>query len=96
VNWAQLHGVLARVTAEQGDERRALLILADASFHVREVLGGVAVADELLGFVVYRDDPDTSQRTDDTALLFVRPEQVLRVMIQGYDAAATERLGFRG
>lgn len=93
-SWGELQRLLARVVSEQGDERRALLVLADASFHVHEVLPAPGPEPDLLGFVVFLDDPDTSRRTDETALLFVRREQVLRVMVRGYDAAASERLGF--
>ncbi len=94
MTWAQLLALLARACGEQGDERRVLLVLPDASYHVREVLGGGEGTPALLGFVVYRDDPDTSRRTEETSLLFVRPEQVLRVVVHGYDAAFGGRLGF--
>ena len=43
----------------------------------------------LLGFVVYADDPVRSQRTERTRLLFVPPERVLRILVDG----ATEERG---
>jgi hypothetical protein len=79
--------------ATGGEERRVLLVLADASFHVKEVLSGSG-SGGLLGFVVYADDPDLSKRSEETCLLFVRPEQVLRVMVRGYDPSDGASLGF--
>lgn len=88
MNWSQVLAVVTKACAEQGEERRVLLALADATYHVQEPLPGDAgAAGDLLGFVVYADDPDLSKRTDETCLLFVRPEQVLRVLVQGYDSS---------
>ncbi len=94
MSWSDLLGLLARACADQQDERRVLLALPDASYHVREVLPQGSGEPSLLGFIVYRDDPDTSRRTAETSLLFVRPEQVLRVLVHGYDGASEGRLGF--
>lgn len=97
MNWGQVLELLARACAEQGDERRVLLVLPDAAFHVREVVGGVPPEDGgLLGFVVYRDDPELSNRTEATSLLVVRPEQVLRLEVHGVDGVGEGVLGFGG
>lgn len=93
-SWSAVKGVVAEACAST-DERRVLLVLGDASFHVREVLDAPGEsAGELLGFVVYRDDPERSQRSDETTLLFVRPEEVRRVQVVGYDPNAHHALGF--
>ena len=89
LDWA--HILEAMRQASSGEERRVLLVLPDTSFHVSEVLAGSGVG-EHLGFVVYADSPELSKRTEETCLLFVRPEQVQRVLIQGYDRDQT--LGF--
>ena len=85
------HVLEAMRQASKGEERRVLLVLADTSFHVSEVLGDGEKAGHL-GFVVYADEPDLSKRTDEKCLLFVRSEQVQRVLIRGYDPDQT--LGF--
>ncbi len=91
LDWGHVLEVMRQ--ASEGDERRVLLVLADASFHVKELLGK-AGSGELLGFVVYFDDPDLSKRSEETCLLFLRPEQVVRVMIRGFDPLEGQSLGF--
>ena len=64
---------------------------------MREVLGQPAPdgkPGDVLGFVVYKDDPALSQRTDDTQLVFVRPERVERVVVTGVEDGG-RALGFR-
>jgi hypothetical protein len=99
LSWEQVLKVASEAAeAAQEGERRVLLVLADRAFHVREVLAPRPAApssEGMLGFVVYQDDPELAQRTDDTSLLFVRPEQVLRLQVLGYDPQADgRRLGF--
>jgi hypothetical protein len=95
-SWSAVKGVMAEAASAETDERRVLLVLTDASYHVKEVLSGPTAENEqgLLGFVVYRDDPELSQRTEDTTLLFVRPEEVRRVLVAGYDSNVNQGLGF--
>lgn len=92
--WPEVLGIAAEACAA-GDARRVLLVLADRAYHVREVLARDARIEQgLLGFIVYRDDPDLAQRSEETSLLFVRPEQVLRLEVLGFDPAEGRRLGF--
>lgn len=81
MNWNQLLTLISEACAQGGEERRVLLELADARFHVKETLAKEVEEGALLGFVVYHDDPVRSQRTDATRLLFLSPERVLRVVI---------------
>lgn len=95
MNWSQVLELLITACAEQGEERRVLLVLPDAAYHVHEVVGGVPPAEGgLLAFVIYRDDPELSTRTDETSLLIVRPEQVLRLEVRGLDGVSEGGLGF--
>lgn len=97
MTWTKLLTLITRVTAEQGDERRVLLVLRDASFHVREVVDQSAPLgkDDVLAFVVYKDDPALSRRTDDTLLMCFSPDRVERVVISGTDRPdALGPLGF--
>lgn len=77
----EVMAVVDRACREQGDERTVLLVLRDAAFHVREVVGTTRRDADLLGFVVFRDDPDGAARTGETCLLFVRPDRVERVLV---------------
>jgi hypothetical protein len=95
VTWAQLLDLLRRACAEQGELRRVLLVLADSRHHVKEVLSTDAVERGLLGFVVWQDDPTGSARTEETKLLFVRPDAVLRLEVEGQPHDATRGFGFR-
>ena len=97
MNWSSVLEVIARACETQGEERLVLLAITDTAYHIKEVVqSGTPGEGALLGFVVYADDPDLSKRTDETSLLFVRPEQVLRVVIKGYDTGAEGSLGFGG
>jgi hypothetical protein len=81
MNWSQVLTLVSEATAQEEAERRVLLELSDARFHVKEVITPEIQEGELLGFVVYHDDPTCSQRTEATRLLFLQPERVLRVVI---------------
>lgn len=81
MNWSQVLSLVAEATTQGGSERRVLLELADARFHVKEVITPEVEEGGLLGFVVFHDDPTRSQRTEATRLLFLQPERVLRVVI---------------
>lgn len=96
MTWTKLLTLITRVCAEQGDERRVLLVLRDASFHVREVVDQAPLGkDDVLAFVVYKDDPALSRRTDDTLLMCFSPDRVERVVISGTDRPdALGPLGF--
>tara|TARA_R110002072_G_scaffold199527_1_gene357217 strand:+ start:246 stop:536 length:291 start_codon:yes stop_codon:yes gene_type:complete len=91
MNWPQVLTLAAEATAQGGAERRVLLELADARFHVKEVITPDVEEGGLLGFVVFHDDPTSSQRTEATRLLFLQPERVLRVVI---DAEQEVESGF--
>lgn len=97
MTWTKLLDLITRVCADQGEERRVLLVLRDASFHVREVVEQTAPLgkDDVLAFVVYKDDPALSRRTDDTLLVCFSPDRVERVLISGTDRPdALGPLGF--
>lgn len=94
MTWSQLLTLLRRACAEQGDERRVLLVLADGSHHVREVLSDDVAPGGLLGLVVWRDDPATGARTPGTKLLFVAPDKVLRLEVAGGEGELTKGFGF--
>jgi hypothetical protein len=82
VTWGQLLQLVSRACAEQGAERRVLLVLRDATYHVKELVDTDPPGqDGLLAFVVYKDDPALSSRTEDTLLVCVRPDRVERVQI---------------
>ncbi|MBL4845878.1 MAG: hypothetical protein JKY65_10150 [Planctomycetes bacterium] len=89
MNWTQILTLVAEACAstdlgpEGLRERRVLLELADAKFHVSEPLVREVADGDLLGFEVYEDDPASSQRTPTTRLLFLAPERVLRILIDG-------------
>jgi hypothetical protein len=87
---------MAQACEASEEERRVLLVLADRTYHVREVLGAQSPDDEgaLLGFVVWRDDPDLTRRSDEPRLILIPPGQVLRVEILGYDPAQVQSFGF--
>ena len=100
MNWTQILTLIADACAaaqplEGGliPERRVLLELADAKFHVAEPLVREVEEGGLLGFEVYQDDPASSQRTPTTRLLFLAPERVLRVLIDGHQTHS-EGFGF--
>ncbi|MCO5169484.1 MAG: hypothetical protein M9894_24335 [Planctomycetes bacterium] len=96
MTWTKLLQLIAKVCAEQGDERRVLLVLRDASYHVREVVDPDPPGKEgVLALVVYKDDPALSRRTDDTLLLCVPPDRVERLVVTGADRPDVEGpLGF--
>jgi hypothetical protein len=96
VTWTKVLGLITKVCAEQGAERRVLLVLRDVSYHVREVVDPEPPGEDgLLALVVYKDDPALSRRTDDTMLICVRPDRVERVVVTGHDAPDAEGpLGF--
>lgn len=94
VTWSQLLTLVRRACAEQGDERRVLLVLPDGSHHVREVLSEDVAAGGLLGLVVWRDDPATGARSPGTKLLFVPPDKVLRLEVSGSGPDDAGRFGF--
>ena len=48
--WEQVLALVAEAAGAEDGERRVLLVLADRSFHVKEVLGQASAADGLLGF----------------------------------------------
>lgn len=96
MTWGQLLQLVSRACAEQGDERRVLLVLRDATYHVKELVDADPPGqDGMLAFVVYKDDPALSRRTDETLLLCVRPDRVERVQVTKGDPTDAEgALGF--
>lgn len=87
MNWSQVLTLVSEATTQAEGERRVLLELADARFHVKEVITPEVEEGGLLGFVVYHDDPTCSQRTEATRLLFLQPERVSRLVIDAEQAA---------
>lgn len=96
MTWNKLLQLIGRVCSEQGDERRVLLVLRDASYHVREVVDPDPPGSSgVLAFVVYKDDPALSRRTDETLLLCVPTDRIERVVVTGADRPEAEGpLGF--
>lgn len=94
MDWDQLLNLIREVCAAQGEERRVLLVLADIRYHVHEPLSLTLGEGGLLGFSVFSDDPERSQRTPATRLLFVAPAQVLRVVIEGQEGGGGAGFGF--
>lgn len=91
-NWEQVIAVMAEACSPA--ERRVLLVLSDRAYHVREVLASpTPKGGDLFGFVVYTDDPAISASSDEANLLFVRPEQIVRIQVSGGDIG-TQALGF--
>lgn len=90
MDWAEVLALATEAAEEAAEGRRVLLHLRDATYEVKEVLPGAAAGD-LLGFVVYRGDPDVSRRDDESALLFVPRDRVERIVVQGQ---ASGQLGF--
>jgi hypothetical protein len=91
-NWDQVIAIMAEACSPT--ERRVLLVLSDRAYHVREVLAAPTPEDgDLFGFVVYTDDPAISATSDEANLLFVRPEQIVRVQVSGGEIGA-QALGF--
>jgi hypothetical protein len=86
VTWGHLLQLVSKACVDQGPERKVLLVLRDASFHVKEVVDVEAPGqDGMLAFIAYRDDPALSRRTDETLLLCVRPDRVERVVVTRTD-----------
>lgn len=94
MDWDRLLTLIGEVCASQGEERRVLLVLPDLRYHVHEPLGTRLSEGGLLGFSVFSDDPERSQRTATTRLLFLPPAQVLRVLIEGQQDAGGAGFGF--
>ena len=69
-----------------GTTSPTVLVLRDASYHVREVVDPDPPGSSgVLAFVVYKDDPALSRRTDETLLLCVPTDRVERVVVVGSD-----------
>lgn len=96
MTWGHLLQLISRACAEQADARHVLLVMQNATFHVKEVVDPEPPGqDGLLAFVVYKDDPALSRRTEETLLLCVRPDRVERVLVTKADQAGAEgALGF--
>jgi hypothetical protein len=96
MRWEQVLKVVAQACAKQGTERHVLLVLPDASFHVKEPLSLEGLEEGgLLGFMVFGDDPELSRRSQATRLVFVAPAHVLRIVVHGEDAQPhAEGFGF--
>ena len=94
MDWDRLLTLIGEVCAAQGEARRVLLVLPDVRYHVQEPLGTTLAEGGLVGFAVFSDDPERSQRTDVTRLLFAPPAQVLRVVIEGQQGAGGAGFGF--
>lgn len=96
MTWGHLLQLVTKACADQGQERRVLLVLRDASYHLKEVVDAEAPgAEGMLAFVAYKDDPALSRRTEETLLLCVRPDRVERVVVTPKDLPEGEGpLGF--
>ena len=96
MTWGHLLQLIGRACTDQGEERRVLLVLQNASYHVKELVDTDPPGqDGMLAFVVYKDDPALSRRTEETVLLCVRPDRVERVLITKADEAPADgALGF--
>jgi hypothetical protein len=93
MQWPQILQLMAHV-CEQSEGRNALLVLPAVSYHVKAILNRREGLDEdMLGFVVWADDPQVSNRTEETRLLFVRPDEVKQVVLDSFPPQFTGIVG---